>query len=105
MSQQGYDKYHPHTGDDTLVVIDEGLVKPLPDSRRLLGIPARRMAEELGRVAVANMVMLGFLAAVTGLVTAEPMKKSLLAAVPKGTEELNLKAFERGYSYGLEKKG
>ncbi len=105
MSQQGYDKYHPHNRDDTLVVIDEDLVKPLPDSRRLLSIPARRMAEELGRVAVANMVMLGFLTAVTNLVTAESMKKSLLAAVPKGTEELNLKAFERGYSYGLEKLG
>jgi len=33
------------------------------------------------------------------------MKKSLLAAVPKGTEELNLKAFEKGYAYGLEKLG
>jgi 2-oxoglutarate ferredoxin oxidoreductase subunit gamma len=30
------------------------------------------------------------------------MKKSVLASVPKGTEELNMKAFERGYAYGKE---
>ncbi len=105
MSQQGYDKYHPHNRDDTLVVIDEELVTPLPASQRLLSIPARRIAEGLGRVAVANVVMLGFLTAVTSLVTVESMKESLLAAVPKGTEELNMKAFEQGYRYGLEKLG
>jgi len=33
------------------------------------------------------------------------MKKSLLAAVPKGTEELNMEAFEKGYAYGLKKTG
>ncbi len=105
MSQQGYDKYYPRNRDAALVIIDEDLVQPLPNSHRLLGIPARRIAEELGRVAVANVVMLGFLTAVTDLVTVDSMKKSLLAAVPKGTEELNMKAFERGYGYGVEKLG
>jgi 2-oxoglutarate ferredoxin oxidoreductase subunit gamma len=33
----------------------------------------------------------------------EAMKKAVLESVPKGTEELNMKAFDRGYSYGLEK--
>ena len=105
MSQQGYDRYHPHNRSDTLEIIDEDLVKPAPVSHEHLSVPARRIAEGLGRVAVANVVMLGFLTAVTNLVTAKSMKKSLLASVPKGTEELNMKAFERGYSYGLEKLG
>jgi len=105
MSQQAYDRYQAQSRDQALVIIDEDLVKPQPDSRRLLSIPARRIAEGLGGVAVANVVMLGFLTALTGLASAESMKKSLLAAVPKGTEELNLKAFEKGYAYGLEKLG
>jgi 2-oxoglutarate ferredoxin oxidoreductase subunit gamma len=53
---------------------------------------------------VANVVMLGFVTAVTDLVSYDAMKESLLATVPKGTEELNLKAFERGYAYGQEKR-
>jgi len=105
MSQQAYDRYHARNRDDALVIIDEDLVKPPADSRGLLSIPARRLAEGLGRVAVANVVMLGFLTAVTSLVTVASMKKSLLAAVPRGTEGLNLKAFEQGYAYGLEKLG
>jgi len=104
MSQQAYDRYHARSRPDTLVIIDEDLVRPGPDdNNRRLSIPARRIAEELGRVAVANLVMLGFLTRVTDLVKVAAMKKSLLAAVPKGTEELNKKAFERGYSYGGEK--
>jgi len=35
----------------------------------------------------------------------EAMKNSTLASVPKGSEELNIKAIERGYAYGLEKLG
>jgi len=105
MSQQAYDKYHIENHEDALVVIDEDLVKPVPDKHRVLAIPARRIAEGLGGVMVANIVMLGFLTAVTDIASADSMKKSLLAAVPKGTEELNMEAFEKGYAYGLKKTG
>jgi Pyruvate/2-oxoacid:ferredoxin oxidoreductase gamma subunit len=30
------------------------------------------------------------------------MRKSVVASVPKGTEELNLKAFDRGYEHGMK---
>ena len=105
MSQQAYDKYHVENLEDALVVIDEDLVKPVLDKHRVLAIPARRIAEGLGGVMVANIVMLGFLTAVTDIASADSMKKSLLAAVPKGTEELNMEAFEKGYVYGLEQTG
>jgi 2-oxoglutarate ferredoxin oxidoreductase subunit gamma len=103
MSQQAYDKYHIENLEDALVVIDEDLVNPVPDRHQVLAIPARRIAEGLGGVMVANIVILGFLTAVTDIASADSMKKSLLAAVPKGTEELNMEAFEKGYAYGLKK--
>jgi len=106
MSQQAYDRYCPNNREDTLVIIDEDLVKPrVRKGDRLLAIPARRIAEELGRVAVANSVMLGFFTAVTDIISVEAMRKSMLASVPKNTDELNTRAFEQGYAYGLEKLG
>jgi len=36
------------------------------------------------------------------VVSPESLKKSVLASVPKGTEEFNAKAFDLGYNYGLE---
>ncbi len=100
MSQEAYDKYSPRKREDALVIIDEDLVTP--DEARdnhPLAIPARRIAEELGRVAVANVVMLGFLTSVTSIVSEDAMKKSILASVPKHTTELNMNAFEQGYTY------
>jgi 2-oxoglutarate ferredoxin oxidoreductase subunit gamma len=58
------------------------------------------MAEELGRKIVANVVMLGAFAAITGIVDKGAVRESIKVNVPKGTEELNLKAFEKGYEYG-----
>jgi 2-oxoglutarate ferredoxin oxidoreductase subunit gamma len=49
---------------------------------------------------VANIVMLGALTAVTEVVTEESMRKAILDRVPKGTEELNMKAFQMGFDYG-----
>ena len=68
----------------------------------LLAVPARRIAEEMGMVTVANVVMLGFFTAVTGLVSVEAMRKSIVTSVPEATVELNTQAFERGYAYTLE---
>lgn len=106
MSQAGYDKYHQDIGQDTLVIVDEDLVTPdRTVGGRLLSVPSWRMAEELGRVAVANVVMLGFFAGATGLISPDAMKASILASVPRGTEELNTNAFERGLTFAHETQG
>lgn len=51
---------------------------------------------------MANIVMLGFVTAVSKVVSADAMKKAVLDSVPQGTEELNMRAFERGFACGLE---
>ena len=99
MSQAGYDKYIGAIHDDTLVIVDEDLVDPYRHSGGLLRMPARRLALELGRLAVANVVMLGFFTEATDIVSADSVMKSVLSAVPPGTEELNTSAFERGLGY------
>jgi 2-oxoglutarate ferredoxin oxidoreductase subunit gamma len=53
-------------------------------------------------VAVANVVMLGFLAGATDIVSVEAMKESILSSVPPGTEKLNTAAFERGLAFAKE---
>jgi 2-oxoglutarate ferredoxin oxidoreductase subunit gamma len=103
LSQEAYTKYGRDLPEGTLVIIDPDLVKPDADQNPApLAIPATRMARELGRVVVANIITLGFLAAVSDLVSPEALKESVLTSVPKGTEELNTRAFESGYNYGLE---
>ncbi len=105
MSQGAYNKYVPGFRRGGLLVVDEDLVE-LDESAeplRVIGIPATRLAEELGRRIVANVVMLGFVAAMTDIVSPEAMQKAVLDSVPKGTEELNTRAFETGFEYGRKR--
>ena len=73
---------------------------PLPAGARALGIPATRFAEELGRRLVLNIVMAGFFAGVTGILSDEAVENAVRDSVPKGTEELNLKALRKGRDFG-----
>ena len=66
------------------------------EGQKVLSIPSTRIAEELGRSIVQNIVMLGFFAAATKIVPIETMRQAVEESVPRGTEELNLRAFDAG---------
>lgn len=104
MSQEAYTRFAPELATGGILITEEELVQPHNLRRDIThyAIPATRFAEELGKKMVLNIVMMGFLTAVTKLVGKEAMRQAVLASVPKGTEDLNLKAFERGYAYGLD---
>ena len=103
LSQEAYAEYGRDTPPDTLVIIDSDLVTIDPSQNpKPFSIPASRMARELGRVVVANIIMLGLLAAISDIVSHEALEKSILDSIPAGTEDFNMKAFQLGYDYGVE---
>jgi 2-oxoglutarate ferredoxin oxidoreductase subunit gamma len=98
LSQEAYKRYRPLAKKEALVLIDQDLVQP--DSKdSVKAIPATKLAEGLGRRIVTNIVMLGFLTAVSGLVTRENMEKALEESVKAKTLSLNLKAFATGFEF------
>jgi 2-oxoglutarate ferredoxin oxidoreductase subunit gamma len=104
MSQEAYGTYTKQLGEGGMLIYDEDLVKiNKKDCKekkwKVYNIPATRLAEELGRKIVANIVMLGFFTAVSDTVSYEAMKNAILSSVPKGTEKLNESAFNNGYDY------
>ncbi len=104
LSQEGYDKYASQVHQTGLLISEGDLVEPrapCPAATRLV-LPATRMAESLGRKIVANIIVLGFLTANWKVVSPEAMRKAISTTVPRGTEELNLRAFEVGYQYSSE---
>jgi 2-oxoglutarate ferredoxin oxidoreductase subunit gamma len=44
--------------------------------------------------------MLGCLAALDTSVSVEALRQAVRSSVPKGTEDLNIQAFDRGYAHG-----
>jgi 2-oxoglutarate ferredoxin oxidoreductase subunit gamma len=104
MSQDAYEKYEPELRDDGIMIYDTDLVKLKPPRGQIkvYGVPSTRFAEEMGNRIFANLVMLGFFTAITKVVSPEAMKKALPGLVPKRFLEHNIRAFEKGYSYGIE---
>lgn len=102
MSQDAYNKFSPELADGGLLLIEEDLVKPdpIPNNGKVYGVPATRFAEELGRRMVLNIVMVGFFASITKLISPDAMRKAVEDSVPSGTTDLNLKAFDRGFAWG-----
>lgn len=105
MSQGGFDKFMGDMKEGGTLIIDQDLVDPNSMLPKINGgyfsIPATRMAEELGRKMMANIIMLGFFTAVTGAISVNSAQNAVTESVPKGTEKMNIKAFTKGYDYGL----
>jgi len=105
MSQGAYSKYVPTLVENGLLLIDNSLVVLPPEHRediRTFGIPATQIAEQAGNNRAANTVILGFWAAITGIVSREAMRQAVAESVPPKAVDLNLKVFDIGYEKGLE---
>ncbi|NSW85652.1 MAG: 2-oxoacid:acceptor oxidoreductase family protein [Syntrophobacteraceae bacterium] len=102
MSQGGYDRFADTLKGDGTLIIDQDLVQPAAArGSGFFAIPATRIAEELGRRMMANIVILGFFTSVTEAVTADAMRRTVSESVPRGTGEANIGAFNKGYEFGL----
>jgi 2-oxoglutarate ferredoxin oxidoreductase subunit gamma len=101
LSQEAYSRYRPEAGPEAQILIDSGLVVP-DEKDQVHPFPATELAEELGRRIVANVLMLGYLSALTGVVKVESLEQAIRSTVKEKVVPLNLKALQRGYSYNVE---
>jgi 2-oxoglutarate ferredoxin oxidoreductase subunit gamma len=104
MSQEAYTKFAPELKDGGTLIVEQDLVKisGMSSAGKVYSCPATRLAEELGKRMVLNIVMVGFFGAVSGLLKPESLRDAIRDSVPKAFVELNLKAFDKGYEYGLK---
>lgn len=102
MSQEAYTLFAPQIKDNGILIIEEDLVRigELPPGVRVYSIPATRIAEELGKKMVLNIVMVGFFGAITQLLEPDALRQAVADSVPAAYREVNLKAFDRGFEYG-----
>lgn len=104
MSQEAYAKFGSELKEGGTLIVEQDLVRvtELPRYTKVYSCPATRIAEELGKRMVLNSVMVGFFTAVTKLLEPDAVRKAVAESVPSTFRELNLKAFEKGFEYGVE---
>ena len=100
LSGEGYEKYRRELAPGGTLVHEKELVQPVTvEGQKLFAVPSTRLAEELGRSIVQNIVMLGFFTAVSQVTSRDQMREAVEGSVPAGTTDLNLRAFEAGAAY------
>lgn len=101
MSQPALDKYLPNLKADGILIYDSDLVKPANGGAGAVGLPATDIAHKtFGRDVVANVIMLGCLAGLTGVASRDALRQAIVESVPPKTVDMNLEAFEDGFGRG-----
>ena len=83
---------------DGVLIYDSGKIPTPPVfGGTSIGIPFSRLAKgEIGRVQTTNVLALGAVVGLTGIVSVESIRGAVIEAVPAGTEEINARALARG---------
>jgi 2-oxoglutarate ferredoxin oxidoreductase subunit gamma len=104
MSHEAYSIFAPQVRENGTLIIEQDLVRvdTIPTGVRVYSCPATRLAEELGKKMVLNIVMVGFFGAVTGLLQPDSLRSAIADSVPEAYRDLNRKAFDKGYKYGIK---
>ena len=104
LTQVSCNKYVADLKEDGILIIDSNAVREVPDRGfTVYRAPIGDIAvKEIGKAVVTNIVALGILTKISGVASEESVRKAILARVPKGTEEINMKAFDTGLEKGRE---
>jgi 2-oxoglutarate ferredoxin oxidoreductase subunit gamma len=110
MAQPAFDKYISNLKEGGILIYESDLVDPQREPAdgngskiRVFGLPATDIARKMfGREVVANAIMLGCLAGLTGVVSRDSLREAISESVPPNTRDMNLDAFEEGLKRGTE---
>jgi 2-oxoglutarate ferredoxin oxidoreductase subunit gamma len=105
LNQEACDVYSWDLKPSAWIVVDKDLVTH-PPSSRAIALPFTAVAtEKLKKKMVANVVALGAIAELTGIVSRRSLERSLLSRAPTGTAELNKKALSLGAKLARDLSG
>ncbi len=98
LTQESCDSYNKDLKPDGVLLVDSTYVTRLPEGNfKVYKLPITNLAlEHVGNRTVTNIVALGVVVALSKVVSTPAGEAAILSRVPKGTEEMNKKAFKVG---------
>ena len=95
--QEAYERFRPQLKPGGILIIEADLVTPHADDDGAIRLPATQISAELGSKLAANMVVLGYLVAATGVVGRTSMEDAIRATVAPQHLDLDLRALDAGF--------
>lgn len=97
LSQPSADNYCKEAGEGCIIIADASLNVP-KNKAKTVKVPILQTAhEKLKNSLTANVIALGAINSITGIVNNDSLEKAVLKYVPKGARELNKAALKEGY--------
>jgi 2-oxoglutarate ferredoxin oxidoreductase subunit gamma len=99
LTQVACDKYVPDIKKGGVLIVDSHEVQTIPKGDfTVYSLPVFELAQEkIGKRIVANIIALGVVVGLTGVVSRKAIEEAVLGRIPRGTEELNLRALQVGF--------
>ena len=106
LNQAAGDKYIKNLSRDGLLIVDSSLVPKIPVVPvQIYPFPITKIAQErLGTKLVINIISLGIIAGLTGVVSREALKEAVYHRVPSRVKEINDQALSLGFDLAQELK-
>jgi 2-oxoglutarate ferredoxin oxidoreductase subunit gamma len=102
LNQESCDRYARDLKEDGILLVDSEAVDHVPPIRAISLPLVKTAREKVGRLMTTNIISLGALVGISKVVRKESLEKAVLSRVPKGTEELNIKALQLGFQLAEE---
>ncbi len=97
LSQDSFDKYISQTNAEAMIIVDSDLVEHgSSTNKRIYALPITKTATAVGSKVVANVVALGVMNALAGLVASTSLHEAVVKRVPERFRALNKRAVEAG---------
>lgn len=99
LAQVAYDRYVKKVNENCILVYDSNSIEPIKNVKvKQYGFPITDIAREVGNLATANIISLGIIVKITGVVSQESVANAIKEQFYERPRvyEMNLKAFNKG---------
>ena len=97
LTQKSFDEYIKNSKENSIVIVDSSINTYNIENFTLYKVPILHTAKEvIKKPMAANIVTLGVISSIVDEVNKEKLKFAILKRVPRGTEDINILAFEEG---------
>ena len=104
LTADSYKAYGPMQQDKGVIIVDSSIQLNPEIKAKTVSVPIIETTKKVGKVIVTNMVALGVVGGLSGIVKQGTLEKAVLDRVPKGTEELNVTAIKAGFELASQVK-
>jgi 2-oxoglutarate ferredoxin oxidoreductase subunit gamma len=110
MNSPSLEKFEKNVEQGGLIIADSTMVERVPDRNDItfVRVPATKLSSDMGKMIYANIILLGKLIAITGIISTKNFKQALEHVLPEKYHKLipeEMSALDKGMQFQESQEG